>query len=66
MKRIVGVAIGVFYFVLVFLAFRQASQGRQVGHADLGFWWSVIGSLLAIAGTGAVIGTWLHTRPSED
>lgn len=66
MKRIVGFAIGVFYFVLVFLAFGQASQGHQVGHADLGFWWSVIGSLLAIAGTGAVIGTWLHTRPSED
>ena len=66
MKRIAGIFIGVFYVVLVTLAFGQSSQGWQAGNADLGFWWSVIGTLLGIAGTGAVIGTWLHTRPVED
>ena len=66
MKFIVGILIGVVYFILVSLAFAQSSGGYQAGHADLGFWWAVIGTLLGIAGTGAVVGTWLHTRPSED
>lgn len=66
MKFIVGIIIGVLYAVLVALAFGQSSQGWQAGHSDLGFWWAVIGTLLAVAGLGAVIGSWLHTRPSED
>jgi len=66
MKFFVGIVIGVFYAVLVGLALSQSSQGWVAGHADLGFWWSVIGTLLAIAGSGAVVGTWLHTRSSED
>ena len=66
MKFIVGVVIGVAYAVLVTLAMEQSSGGWQAGNADLGFWWAVIGALLGIAGLGAVIGSWLHTRPSGD
>jgi len=66
MKSFVGIVIGVIYAVLVALALGQSSHGWQAGQADLGFWWAVIGALLGIAGSAAVIGTWLHTRPSED
>ena len=66
MKFIVGVLIGVAYAVLVTLALVQSSRGWQAGNAALGFWWAVIGVLLGIAGLGAVIGSWLHTRPSGD
>lgn len=66
MKFLVGIVIGVIYAVLVGLALNQSAQGWQAGQADLGFWWTVIGTLLGIAGLGAVIGTWLHTRPAED
>ena len=66
MKFLVGIVIGVIYAVLVGLALSQSAQGWQAGQADLGFWWTVIATLLGIAGLGAVIGTWLHTRPAED
>lgn len=66
MKLIIGVIFGVFYAVLAGLAFKTSRAGWAGGHPDLGFWWAVIGTLLSIAGLGALIGTWLHTRPSED
>ena len=66
MKFMIGIGTGVFYAILVGLAWSQSSQGWQAGHADLGFWWAVIATLLGIAGAGAVIGTWLHTRPASD
>ena len=66
MKFIVGVVLGVFYAVLVSLALTQSSGAWQAGNADLGFWWAVVGTILGVTGLGAVIGTWLHTRPSED
>jgi len=66
MKIIIGIVIGVIYAVLAGLAFGVSSNGWQAGHADLGFWWAVIGSLLVVAGLGALAGTWIHTRPSED
>jgi hypothetical protein len=66
MNRIIGIAIGVFYGFLAGLAFLTSSSGWAAGHGDLGLWWSVIGTLLGIAGLGAFIGTWIHTRPAED
>jgi hypothetical protein len=66
MKLIVGILIGVLYAILAFLAFRVSSGGWAGGHPDLGFWWAVIGTLLGIAGLGALIGSWVHTRPSRD
>jgi hypothetical protein len=66
MKRIIGIAIGIFYGVLAGLAYAQSGGGWTAGHADLGFWWAVIGTFLGIAGLGALFGTWIHTRPAED
>ena len=65
MKRIVGIGIGIVYLGISALTLRTAAVGWQAGHSDLGFWWSVIAALLAIAGLGAVIGTWIHTRPGS-
>ncbi len=65
MKRIFGMAVGVVYLGIAFGAYRNASSGWEAGHADLGFWWTVIGVLLTIAALGALIGTYLHTRPTS-
>lgn len=65
MKLAIGFLIGLFYVFISFLAYRQSAAGWDAGHADLGFWWAVIGSFLAIAALGALVGTWLHTRSSR-
>ncbi len=57
--------VGVVWLGLAFGAFRNSSAGWAGGHSDLGFWWAVIGGLLTIAALGALIGTWLHTRPAD-
>ncbi|MBI4541033.1 MAG: hypothetical protein HY704_16145 [Gemmatimonadetes bacterium] len=62
LKRVVGALIGIFYFGVASFAFRTSLDGWNAGQADIGFWWGVIGSLLAIAGLSALIGTWIHTR----
>lgn len=62
MKRIAGILVAAFYAVITFLAFDNSADGWAGGHADLGFWWAVIGGFLGIAGLGALIGTLLHTR----
>ena len=66
MKRIIGILIGVFYGTLSVLAYTTSGQNSSLGNSDLGLWWAVIGTLLGIAGLGAVLGTWFHTRPAED
>jgi len=65
MKRIFGMGVGVVWLGMAFLASRTSSAGWAAGHSDLGFWWGVIAGVLAIAAFGALIGTWLHTRPSD-
>ena len=57
--------VGVVYLGIAFGAFQQASAGWAAGYSDLGFWWTVIGVILAIAAGGALIGTWIHTQESE-
>ncbi len=66
MKFLIGIVIGIVYAVLVALAFTTSAGAWQAGNSDLGFWWAVIGSILAIAGSGAVVGSWIHTRAAED
>jgi hypothetical protein len=66
MKLIVGIIIGMLYGVLSGLAFRTSSGGWAAGYSDLGFWWAVIGTVLGVAGLGALIGSWVHTRPQHD
>lgn len=65
MKRIIGMAVGVVYLGLAFIALRKASAGWSTGYEDLGFWWTVIAVVLTIAATGALVGTWLHTKESS-
>lgn len=60
MKKYAGLLIGVVYLLIAMGAFKNSIVGWQGGHSDLGFWWTVIGSLLAIAGLGALVGTWIH------
>lgn len=65
MKRIVGFVIGVVWLGLAFLALRRALGGWERGWDDVGLWWAIIATLLAIAAMSALIGTWLHTRTGE-
>jgi len=66
MKLLVGLLIGALYLALSFLAFRQSSGGWTAGHSDLGLWWAVVAGLLALAGLGAIVGSWIHTRPAAE
>ena len=65
MKRISGLIVGVVWLFMAGLAYRESAGGWAIGHSDIGFWYFVIGSFLAIAGLGAIIGTMIHTRPSS-
>lgn len=65
MKRILGMVVGVVWLVFTFAAFERARTGWELGQSDVGFWWSVIASLLGIAAVSAFVGTWLHTRAEE-
>lgn len=65
MKRYAGLIIGVIYLLIAMGAFQKSITGWGQGHSDLGFWWTVIGSLLAIAGLGALMGTWIHAWSDE-
>jgi hypothetical protein len=65
MKRIIGWGVGVFYLVIAAAVFRYAMAGRADGHGEIGFWFSVVGTLLSIAALGAFIGTWIHTQPKK-
>jgi hypothetical protein len=65
MKRYAGLIIGVVYLLIAMGAFKASIEGWAGGHSDLGFWWTVIGVLLSIAGFGALIGTWIHAWADE-
>lgn len=65
MKSVLGVVSGLFLAVLAFGAFRTASGGWSTGHTDMGFWWTVIGSFLALAAVSAVVGTLMHSRMQD-
>lgn len=65
MNRVPGMAIGVLYLAMAFGALQRANGGWDTGYSDIGFWWTVIAVILAIAGCGALGGTWLHTQKTE-
>lgn len=65
MKRIIGIVIGIGYQVIAAASLHRALDGWAAGFSDVGFWWTVIAVLLSVAGFGAIVGTWLHTRPRE-
>ena len=60
--KLLGYVVGIVWLGLAFGAFRTSSAGWGEGHSDIGFWWAVIGALLAIAALGALIGTTIHAR----
>ncbi len=62
MKGIVGFIVGAVWLLFAFQAFRYSSGGGNAGHDDLQFWWAVVGSLLAIAALGAIVGGFIHGR----
>ncbi|MFQ5537051.1 MAG: hypothetical protein ACE5GJ_06320 [Gemmatimonadota bacterium] len=66
MKQYIGFFIGTVYYLIAFGALKNAFAGWGAGHSDLGFWWTVIAGLLAIAGTGAFVGTWIHSFSHHD
>lgn len=66
MKRSIGLIIGVVYILFAFGAYKTGMAGWSQGHSDLGFWWTVIGVLLTIAGMGALLGTWIHAWSHGD
>lgn len=65
MGRIFGFLIGIIWLGLALLAFRRSAAGWDAGFSDVGVWWSIIAGLLAVAALGALVGTWLHTRPRK-
>ena len=65
-ERAFGMGVGLAWLGMAFAAYRSASAGWDAGHSDLGFWWTVIAALLAIAGISALIGTWIHTQPRDE
>ena len=64
-KQLAGMGVGVIWLGMAFGSYQNSRAGWEAGYADLGFWWAIIGGLLAIAGLGALIGTWIHTRTSK-
>lgn len=66
MRFPVGLIVFLLYAVLSGLTFRKAWGHWAVGQEDLGFWFTVVAILLGIAGTGALVGWWIHSRPTED
>lgn len=65
MKRIIGMTIGVVWLGFSWLTLQRALGGWEMGHDDVGLWWAIITGLLTIAALGALVGTWIHTRPRE-
>ena len=65
MGRIFGILVGIVWLVLASVAFRYSAAGWSANASDLGFWWTVIGVFLTLAAGGALLGTWLHTRPQH-
>jgi len=65
MNRFFGYLVGIVWLGLAYLAFQNASAGRAAGQDDVGFWWTVITGLLAIAALGALVGTTLHSRSDD-
>ncbi|MCH7562887.1 MAG: hypothetical protein IH968_03585 [Gemmatimonadetes bacterium] len=65
MKRVIGIAIGIAYLGIAAFTLSYSTGSWRAGHADIGVWFTVIAGFLAIAGLGAIIGTWLHTSESK-
>jgi len=66
MSRVFGFVVGLVWLVFAVGAFKNSAAGWSAQASDLGFWWGVIGVLLAMAAAAALLGTWIHTRQQHD
>jgi hypothetical protein len=60
MTKLAGFAVGIVWIGFSFVAYQHSSAGWADGHADVGFWWSVIATFLGIAAVVALVGTARH------
>lgn len=65
MSRAFGFGVGLVWLGFAFAALQAAGEGWDSGYSELGFWWTVVAVLLATAGVGALIGTWIHTQKAR-
>ncbi len=57
-----AMGIGLAWLGMAAFAFHTSRIGAAEGHPDLQLWWAIIGSLLSIAGLGALGGGLIHFR----
>jgi hypothetical protein len=57
MSRLFGYVVGAVWLFFSFWAFRTSAAGWAQEHADIGFWWAVIGTFFGIAAMVALVGT---------
>ena len=62
----IGAIIGALWIVMALASLWSAFQGLQNGRADWMLGWGLVGILLLIAGTSAVVGTWIHQYRLKD
>lgn len=65
MKKALGALAGLGLLALAMAAARTSLAGWGAGRSDVGFWWTVIASLLLIASLAALIGTAVHGRAAD-
>lgn len=65
MLRYIGYLVGFVWLGLAYGAYSSAMDGIAAGRPDWGFWWKVVSALLAIAGTGAILGTFVNARQTR-
>lgn len=62
----IGAIIGALWIAMALASLWSAFQGLQNGRTDWMLGWGLVGILLLIAGTSAVVGTWIHQYRLKD
>ena len=55
-----GIVMGVLWLIMAGTSIWSAMRGAANGREDWALAWGLVGGLLAIAGLGALIGSWWH------
>lgn len=62
----VGFGIGILWWIMAFTALWSSARGYANERYDWGLAWGLVGVLLLVAGTAAMVGTWWHlTRVNQ-
>ncbi|HUH12421.1 MAG TPA: hypothetical protein VMK65_04905 [Longimicrobiales bacterium] len=62
----IGATIGALWIAMALASLWSAFQGLQNGRSDWFLGWGLVGVLLLLAGTSAVVGTWIHQYRLKD